>query len=102
LTGWMKTFCLCLDRNDLRLSVLPVLLGDAKRPTWCWFIYECVAWSIVAQGTCDTPEEAQLAASTWADRHIGRVCARCGLTETEIEQKVNCVEAEHYFPKADR
>ena len=70
-----------LDRPGLRLSVSL----DDKR-TWCWFVYQREHpwnWPVLTQGTSETFEEAQAAASEWADRHAGRVCTRCGLTETE-------------------
>lgn len=58
--------------GGLRLSVS---LGDKEggfpSPTWCWFVYEHDRfwWKMLAQGTDETLEGAQTAASEWADRY---------------------------------
>lgn len=74
-----------LDRDGLRLAVS---LEDSgfKETAWCWFVYkrDSFWWKTLARGRAGTLEESQAAANEWADRHMGKVCLRCGLTKTEI------------------
>lgn len=109
------------DRSDkLRLSVsLGGCEGGFKSPTWCWFVYDLKrGLTVLAQGTvagddCRALKQAQTAASDWADRHSGRICTRCGMTETEIENasdrhcdgptgthpEVLSQDSQHHFPQ---
>jgi hypothetical protein len=90
---WIARQFTCDRPDQLRLSVsLGGPDGGFASPTWCWFVYDSKQHHppVLAQGTVAADhdsalEEAQDKASDWADHRSGRLCARCGMTETQVE-----------------
>ena len=88
---WVARNFVCDRPDGLRLSVvLGGRDGGFDESTWCWFVYDLSQkdMPVLASGRAPavTLEEAQALAGECADRRSGRICSRCGLTETEIAQ----------------